>query len=106
MASQIDDTGPRPVTDAKFKPDLDHGVGVQALPPWKLMLHHDDENEFMYVVDTITMLTPLQSSEATRRKLEAQHEGVAPLLTTHRERAELYVNQFGRRNLTVSIEPA
>ena len=76
------------------------------LPPWKVLLHHDDENEFMYVVDTITMLTPLQSSEATRRKLEASRAGVAPLLTTHRERAELYVSQFGRRNLTVSIEPA
>ncbi len=76
------------------------------LPPWKVVLHNDDLNGMGDVVVTITMLTPLSQQAAVRRMLDAHSRGRTLLLTTHRERAELYKDQFASRGLTVTIEPA
>ena len=38
--------------------------------------------------------------------LEAHKSGVALLLVTHKERAELYLDQFQSMGLSVSIEPS
>jgi ATP-dependent Clp protease adapter protein ClpS len=78
----------------------------QQLPPWKVLLHNDDKNDVEFVVETIVALTPLNEHDASKRTLEAHHTGVALLLTTHKERAELYKEQFQSKGLTVSIEPA
>ena len=37
---------------------------------------------------------------------EAHETGIALLLVTHKERAELYQEQFQSKGLTVTIEPA
>src|SRR6476619_5252081 len=76
------------------------------LPPWKVLLHNDDKNDVFYVVETIVELTPLNEQDAKLRMLEAHETGVALLLTTHKERAELYKDQFETKGLTVTIEPA
>jgi len=76
------------------------------LPPWKVLLHNDDKNEMNFVIDTIVALTPLNKDEAQQRTKEADQSGVALLLVTHKERAELYKDQFESKGLTVSIEPA
>jgi ATP-dependent Clp protease adapter protein ClpS len=78
----------------------------QPLPPWKVLLHNDDKNDVEFVVQTIVSLTPLNEDAAAQRTLEAHHTGVALLLTTHKERAELYKEQFQSKGLTVTIEPA
>ena len=78
----------------------------QALPPWKVLLHNDDKNGMDFVVLTIMELTPLNEQDAKQRTVEAHKSGVALLLTTHRERAELYAEQFQSKGLTVTIEPA
>lgn len=78
----------------------------KRLPPWKVILHNDDDNEMLYVVETIMVLTPLGQREAVMRMLEAHERGKSLLLTTHRERAELYQEQFTSRQLTVTIEKA
>jgi ATP-dependent Clp protease adapter protein ClpS len=78
----------------------------QMLPPWKVLLHNDDKNEMGYVVTTIRELTTLNEQDAKQRTLEAHETGVALLLTTHKERAELYKDQFESKGLNVSIEPA
>ena len=78
----------------------------KMLPPWKVLLHNDDENDIEYVVLTIMSLTALQQEAAVQRTLEAHKSGVALLLTTHKERAELYRDQFGSKGLIVTIEPA
>lgn len=78
----------------------------KPLPPWKVLLHNDDKNEMGYVVTTIMELTPLKETEALQRMEEAHKSGVALLLTTHRERAELYQEQFQSKGMTVTIEPA
>ena len=76
------------------------------LPPWKVLLHNDDKNDVGFVVITIVELTPLNEKEAEGRTEEANQTGVALLLTTHKERAELYHEQFTSKGLTVTIEPA
>jgi ATP-dependent Clp protease adaptor protein ClpS len=76
------------------------------LPPWKVLLHHDDKNSFEFVILSIVELTPLNEDDAIQRTNEAHRTGVALLLVTHKERAELYKDQFRSKGLIVSIEPA
>ncbi len=78
----------------------------QPLPPWKVLLHNDDTNEMGYVVTTIVQLTALNEQDAELRSVEAHKTGVSLLLTTHKERAELYQEQFTSKGLVVTIEPA
>lgn len=78
----------------------------QPLPPWKVLLHNDDKNDMIYVVRTVMELTPLNEHDSLNRTLEAHKDGVALLLVTHKERAELYKDQFEGKGLTVTIEPA
>jgi ATP-dependent Clp protease adaptor protein ClpS len=77
----------------------------QMLPPWKVLLHNDDKNDMVFVIRTICELTPLNREDAMHRMLEAHKSGVALLLLTHKERAELYKDQFESKGLTCSIEP-
>jgi ATP-dependent Clp protease adapter protein ClpS len=78
----------------------------QPLPPWKVLLHNDDKNNMPDVIEAIVELTPLNKQDAELRTKEAHETGVALLLTTHKERAELYKEQFQSKGLTVTIEPA
>lgn len=75
------------------------------LPAWKVLLHNDDINDQLYVVETIHMLTRLPKLDAEIRMEEAHRRGVSLLMTTHKEKAELLQQQFASRNLTVTIEP-
>ena len=59
----------------------------------------------LFVIQTIVALTPLNEQDAKLRMLEAHETGVALLLTTHKERAELYRDQFQSKGLTCTIEP-
>ena len=78
----------------------------KMLPPWKVLLHNDDKNELNFVVRTVMELTPLNERDAQDRTVEAHKTGVALLLTTHKERAELYQEQLTSKGLVVTIEPA
>lgn len=78
---------------------------TDRLPLFKVLLHNDHHNDMVHVVETLMDLTPLNAHNATRVMLEAHQTGVALVLVTHRERAELYVEQFGAKKLTVTIEP-
>jgi len=94
-------------TEAPPKPDSKPSKNPpKPLPPWKVLLHNDDVNSFEHVISSITMLTTLNQQDAVLRTYEAHKSGVALLLTTHKERAELYRDQFLSRSLTVTIEPA
>jgi len=74
-------------------------------PPYKVILHNDDVNDMEYVVETICHLTPLNVEQAVEKMMEAHLKGMALLLVCHRERAELYQEQFRSCRLTVTIEP-
>jgi ATP-dependent Clp protease adaptor protein ClpS len=77
----------------------------RQLPRYKVVLHGDRLNDLMFVVRSVMELTRFPRAEATHKMWEAHHQGRSVLLTTYRERAELYVEQFASRGLTVSIEP-
>lgn len=79
---------------------------VDRLPPYRVLLHNDDVNTHLDVVDALVELTPLNRQRATLVMLEADATGVALVLVTHKERAELYRDQFRAKTLTVTIEPA
>ncbi len=96
-------TAPPPQASTKpapSKPKLD------ALPPFRVLLHNDDANDMVYVVETILELTPLNKERAVTAMLEAHTQGLSLLLVTHREKAELYLEQFQSKKLVVTIEPA
>ncbi len=78
----------------------------KLLPQYKVLLHNDDVNEFEYVIRTVCRVTSLSVRDAELRAAEADQTGVALLLVTHKERAELYQEQFTSAVLTVTIEPA
>ena len=79
---------------------------VDRLPPFRVLLHNDPVNDFDHVIDTLVDLTPLSPQRAEVVTREAHLSGVALVLVTHRERAELYVDQFKSKRLTVTIEPS
>lgn len=77
----------------------------KPLPLFRVILHNDDKNTFEHVVTTILSLTPLKEQDALLRTKEAHDSGCALLLVTHKERAELYQEQFQSASLVVTIEP-
>ncbi|MCH7602043.1 MAG: ATP-dependent Clp protease adaptor ClpS [Planctomycetes bacterium] len=79
---------------------------VHRLKPWDVLLHNDDHNEMDYVVETIVSLTALEPQMAIECMLEAHKSGLALLLSTHREHAELLQEQFTSKRLTVTIQPS
>jgi len=70
-----------------------------------VLLHNDDVNTVEHVILSIVKLTTLSTEDAVSRTLEAHNNGLALLLITHKERAELYQEQFASLSLTVTIEP-
>lgn len=80
-------------------------VETRLLPPYRVILHNDDVSSFEHVILTILKLTPLDEMEAVERTIEAHETGQSLLLVTHRERAELYCEQFATFQLTVTSEP-
>ena len=97
------------MTEPFEAPGSDPGLLVedqlQEPRQFKVLLHNDDKNDVLFVAETILELTPLNQQEAVLRMKEAHEEGVALLLHTHKERAELYQDQFESKGLTVTIAP-
>jgi ATP-dependent Clp protease adaptor protein ClpS len=87
-------------------PEYRKPVPQRSLPPFKVVLLNNASQDLMFVVRTIMELTRLCRAEATHKMWEAHHSGRSLLLVTHRERAELFVCQFGERGLEVVVEPA
>ncbi len=77
----------------------------KQLPPYKVLLHNDPVNTFDHVIKSIVQLTPLNVEDAIERTVEAHESGLSLLLVTHKERAELYAEQFTSLKLSISIEP-
>ncbi len=103
-SESTDDSAVATVTPAK-KPAAPTRKPKQ-LPPYNVLLHNDDVNTVEHVIQSILRITTLKQQDAMLRTIEAHDTGVALLLTTHRERAELYVEQFTSTKLTVTAEPA
>jgi ATP-dependent Clp protease adaptor protein ClpS len=76
------------------------------LPPYRVLLHNDDENTFEHVIVSLVELTPLNLEKALDVATEAHEQGVSLVMVTHQERAELYRDQLQSKGLVSSIEPA
>jgi ATP-dependent Clp protease adaptor protein ClpS len=79
---------------------------ADPFPQYKVILLQDPVNELPFIVRTVMELTRLCKDEATYKMWEAHHSGRSVLFRTYRERAELYVQVFAERGLTVTLEPA
>src|SRR5262249_9267418 len=77
----------------------------QPMPPYRVILRHEANQELMGVVRAVMDLTRLCREEATHKMWESYHRGQCQLLITHKERAELYIDQFATRAITVTSEP-
>ncbi len=77
----------------------------RLLPPFRVLLHNDEVNTMEHVILTIMKLMGSPVEDAVEKTIEAHNTGVALLLVTHKERAELYQEQFATFKLTVTIEP-
>ncbi len=103
-------TGPRPSRDraaiAERPAARPQPPRVDHLPPFKVLLHNDDVNDMGFVLQSLIELTPLQLGAAVKVMEDAHEEGVALVLVTHRERAELYCEQFATKGLCATTEPA
>ncbi len=78
---------------------------LDRLPPYRVLLHNDDATDMLEVVDAILELTPLKRTRAFEIMMTAHTQGVSLILLTHKERAELYRDQFRSKRLNVTIEP-
>jgi ATP-dependent Clp protease adaptor protein ClpS len=76
------------------------------LPPYRLILLGNGSSDLMDIIRAIMDLTRLCRAEATHKMWESHHCGRSLLLQTHKERAELFVEQFAGRGVPVTIEPA
>jgi ATP-dependent Clp protease adaptor protein ClpS len=85
--------------------DATQSESRRSLPRYKLVLHRNPECDLMFVVRSLMELTRFPRAEATLKMWESQNHGRSVLLTTYRERAELYVEQFAEKGLLTSIEP-
>jgi ATP-dependent Clp protease adapter protein ClpS len=77
----------------------------QPMPAYRVLLKHNSGQELMGIVRAVMGVTHLCREEATHRMWECYHSGQSQLLVTHKERAELYVDQFSDHGVTVTIEP-
>jgi ATP-dependent Clp protease adapter protein ClpS len=69
------------------------------------VLLNNTTQDMMFIVRTIMELTRLCRAEATHKMWEAHHCGRSVLLVTHKERAELFAEQFASKGLTTTVEP-
>ncbi len=75
------------------------------LPRFRVLLHNDDINDLDFVIDTIMELAAVSQQAAVQIAVEADTNGLAMILVTHKERAELYTEQFASKGLITTMEP-
>ena len=75
------------------------------LPRYRVVLLQNGLNDLMLVVRCVMELMRYPRAEATHKMWETHHCGRSVLLTTYRERAELFVEQFAEHGLLVILEP-
>ena len=80
-------------------------VKKRTMPRFKVVLLQSAIDDLMFIVRSVMELTRFPRAEATHKMWEAYHCGRSVILTTYLERAELYVEQFASKGLSVTIEP-
>jgi ATP-dependent Clp protease adaptor protein ClpS len=76
------------------------------LPRYRVVLRSGPTPDMMFIVHTLMDLTRFGLAEAMHKMWESHHYGRSVLLVTHKERAELYAEQFSAKGLSVALELA
>jgi ATP-dependent Clp protease adaptor protein ClpS len=92
-------------TTTETRPEVRERQAI--LPPYSVILHNDDHNEMIYVVQCLMKTVPsLGTSKAVWIMLEAHNHGRAVVTTCPLELAELYRERLESFGLTATIESA
>jgi ATP-dependent Clp protease adapter protein ClpS len=75
------------------------------LRQFAVILLRNDSTELMQILRVIMELTHFCRDEATHKMWQAHHRGRSLVLKTHRERAELFVEQFAAKGVRATAEP-
>ena len=87
-------------------PELSEETRQRIAPPYRVVLHNDDENSMDHVVRSLTRSVPGTSVErAAEIMLEAHNHAQATVIVCHKELAELYRERLENCALTATIEP-
>ena len=80
---------------------------TESLRPWSVVLHNDDHNDMLYVVQCLLKTVPrLGRRRAVEIMLAAHNHGKAVVTTCPLELAELYRDRLESFGLTATIEKA
>lgn len=77
----------------------------RTIPRFRVVLLQSAIDDLMFIVRSLMEVTRFPRAEATHKMWESHHCGRSVLLITYLERAELYVEQFTNKGLSVTIEP-
>jgi len=95
------------VATTETRPDIGTESKPVVLPPWSVILHNDDHNDMLHVVQSLVKSVPnLGTVRATKIMLEAHNHGKAIVITCPLELAELYRERLESFGLTATIEKA
>jgi ATP-dependent Clp protease adaptor protein ClpS len=95
--------------DIETRPDVgaEKAEKTEILPPYKVILHNDDHNDMVYVVQCLLKSIPkLGRVRAIEIMFEAHNHGQAVVTTCPLELAELYRDRLESFGLTATIEKA
>ena len=91
--------------DIATRPDIQ--IREALLPPYHVILHNDDVNDMLHVVQSLLRSVPsLTPPQAETIMLEAHLHGQAVVITCPLELAELYRERLESCGLTATIEKA
>ena len=86
---------------------LDEETLLRLLPPYRVILHNDDENSMDHVVLSLMRCVPsLGFEEAAELMVTAHHHGQARVIECPKEAAEHHRAGPESCGLTATIEPA
>ena len=80
-------------TDTLIETGSDSLTDVRPNPRWRVLIHNDDVTTFDFVIELLRTVFYKDAHEAVRLTNEIHESGIAVVAVTHRERAELYVEQ-------------
>lgn len=75
------------------------------LSKWTVLVHNDNVNTFEHVTACFVNLLGMQPLEAAVKTLLVDQQGVCAVKVTHKEHAELVMDQLKSNRLTCTIEP-